>query len=84
MASVKLLKFLGEAPRITTELLPDGAAQIAYNAKLYSGDLIPYRNPVFDRNIGRTGTVKTIYPLNFLFFTYLKISIYFILFLIFF
>ena len=64
MASVKLLKFLGEAPRITTELLPDGAAQIAYNAKLYSGDLIPYRKPVFDRNIGRTGTVKTIYPLT--------------------
>ena len=64
MASVKLLKFLGEAPRITTELLPDGAAQIAYNTKLYSGDLIPYRKPVFDRNIGRTGTVKTIYPLK--------------------
>ena len=64
MASVKLLKFLGEAPRITTELLPDGAAQIAYNTKLYSGDLIPYRKPVFDRNVGRTGTIKTIYPLT--------------------
>ena len=64
MASVKLLKFLGEAPRITTELLPDGAAQTAYNAKLYSGDLIPYRKPVLDSNIGRTGTVKTLYPLT--------------------
>ena len=64
MASIKLLKFLGEAPRITTELLPDGAAQTAYNTKLYSGDLIPYRKPVFDRNIGRTGTIKTVYPLT--------------------
>ena len=64
MASVKLLKFLGEAPRITTELLPDGAAQTAYNTKLYSGDLIPYRKPVFDRNVGRTGTIKTVYPLT--------------------
>ena len=59
MASVKLLKFLGEAPRITTELLPDGAAQIAYNAKLYSGDLIPYREP---KKVGevKTGQIKTL------------------------
>ena len=45
MGSVKLTRFLGEAPKISTELLPDGAAQNAFNVKLYSGDLIPYRTP---------------------------------------
>jgi len=65
MASVKLLKFLGEAPRITTELLPDGAAQTSFNAKLYSGDLIPYRRPQFDPTQSiRSGTIKTIYKLT--------------------
>ena len=42
MGAVKINKFLGDAPKISTELLPDGAAQSAFNAKLYSGDLIPY------------------------------------------
>ena len=55
MGSVKLQKFLGEAPKISEELLPDGAAQTAYNVKLYSGDLIPYRTPKLVENIGRTG-----------------------------
>ena len=45
MASVKLIKFLGEAPKVSSELLPDGAAQTAFNVKLYSGDLLPYRTP---------------------------------------
>ena len=45
MASVKLTKFLGEAPKISSELLPDGVAQEAFNVKLYSGDLLPYRTP---------------------------------------
>ena len=64
MASVKLLKFLGEAPRIASELLPDGAAQTAYNTKLYSGDLMPYAKPCVDSTVGRTGQIKTIFPLT--------------------
>lgn len=64
MAGVKLLKFLGEAPRITSELLPDGAAQTSFNTKLYSGDLIPYRKPALSQNVNRTGPIKTIYPLT--------------------
>ena len=70
MASVKLLKFLGEAPRITTELLPDGAAQRAFNAKLYSGDLIPYKRPTTPfssqgiNNINRGQEIKTLYGLT--------------------
>ena len=64
MGSVKLQKFLGEAPKISEELLPDGAAQTAYNVKLYSGDLIPYRTPKLVENIGRTGTIQTLYKLT--------------------
>lgn len=64
MGSVKLTKFLGEAPKISSELLPDGAAQNAFNVKLYSGDLIPYRTPKLVESIGRTGTIQTLYKLT--------------------
>lgn len=64
MASVKLIKFLGEAPKISSELLPDGAAQKAFNVKLYSGDLLPYRTPVVVDNTERTGTIKTLHALK--------------------
>ena len=78
MGSVKLTKFLGEAPKISSELLPDGAAQNAFNVKLYSGDLIPYRTPKLVENVGRTGTIQTLYKLtnpakgNNVFLTYLN------------
>jgi len=64
MASVKLIKFLGEAPKISSELLPDGAAQTAFNVKLYSGDLLPYRTPVIVDNTERTGIIKTLHALK--------------------
>ncbi len=64
MGSVKLTKFLGEAPKVSSELLPDGAAQNAFNVKLYSGDLIPYRVPKTVDNLARQGSIKTIYPLK--------------------
>jgi len=64
MASVKLIKFLGEAPRISSELLPDGAAQEAFNVKLYSGDLLPYRTPVVVDNTERTEKIKTLHALK--------------------
>ena len=64
MAAVKLVKFLGEAPKISPELLPDSAGQLAYNVKLYSGDLIPYRLPYLVDNVGRTGDIKTLYGLR--------------------
>ncbi len=78
MGSVKLTRFLGESPKISSELLPDGAAQNAFNAKLYSGDLIPYRTPKLVENVGRTGTIQTLYKLtnptnnNNVFLTYLN------------
>jgi len=64
MAAVKLLKFLGESPKISAELLPDGAAQIAFNAKTYSGDLIPYRTPKAVFSSGRSGEIKTLHALR--------------------
>jgi hypothetical protein len=64
MAAVKIVKFLGEAPKIASELLPDAAAQTAFNVKLYSGDLIPYRLPSGAGDVGRVGDIKTIYALR--------------------
>lgn len=64
MAGVKIISFFGIAPKISPELLPETAGQIARNTKLYSGDLIPYPNPVVVGNTGRTGTIKTLYALK--------------------
>jgi len=65
MAGVKLQKFLGKAPRVAPELLPDMSAQVATNVKLYSGDLIPYPDPVVAGNHGLTGSEpKTLHALR--------------------
>jgi hypothetical protein len=64
MAGVKITTFLGIAPKVSPELLPDTASQIASNCKLYSGDLIPYPQPVIIGNCGRTGTIRTLYALR--------------------
>lgn len=64
MAGVKITNFLGKAPKISPELLPNTAAQIAENCKLYSGDLIPFPQPVVRANTGRTGTIRTLYALR--------------------
>jgi hypothetical protein len=64
MAGVKITNFLGKAPKVSPELLPNTAAQIAENCKLYSGDLIPYPQPVLIDNTGRTGVIKTLYALR--------------------
>lgn len=64
MTGVRLQKFLGKAPRIAPELLPDMAAQTATNVKLYSGDLIPYPQPVVVGNHGLNGVIpKTLHAL---------------------
>ena len=64
MAGVKIIGFLGTAPKISPELLPNTAGQIATNCKLYSGDLIPYPQPKVVANTGRTGTIKTLFALR--------------------
>lgn len=64
MAALKITNFLGIAPKIASELLPDTAAQVALNTKLYSGDLIPYPQPVTAGDTGQSTTVKTLYALR--------------------
>ena len=64
MPAAKITKFLGIAPKISPELLPNAAAQIATNVKLHSGDIIPYRQPLLISSPLQSGTVKTIYPLH--------------------
>lgn len=64
MPAVKITTFLGTAPKISPELLPAAAAQIANNCKLYSGDLIPYPQPVIIDNTSRTGVIKTLFILR--------------------
>ena len=64
MSAIKITKFLGTAPKNASELLPDTAAQVARNCKLYSGDLIPYPQPVITDNSARTGIVRTLYALR--------------------
>ena len=65
MAAIKIQRFLGEAPKISPELLPGSAAQLAFNTKLYSGDLIPYRLPTIATETGLTGApIQTIYGLR--------------------
>lgn len=64
MVAIKITKFVGTSPRNSPELLSDTGAQIARNGKLYSGDLIPYPQPLSVANSNRTGAVKTIYGLR--------------------
>jgi hypothetical protein len=64
MAAIKLQKFLGIAPKVSPELLPDGVGQTAHNLKLYSGDLIAIRDPLLFDSAERTGVIKTIFGMR--------------------
>jgi hypothetical protein len=64
MTAIKITKFIGTAPRNSPELLANTAAQVARNAKLYSGDLIPYPQPVVVANTKRTGAIQTLYGIK--------------------
>lgn len=64
MGASKIEKFLGEAPKLATELLPDTVAQVAVNVRLSSGDLVPFYLPSISAPLTKAGTIKTIYPLN--------------------
>lgn len=61
--AIKLVRFFGQAPKISPELLPDTVAQYAYNLDLWSGDLIPYRQSEEVATLDKVGTIRTIYPL---------------------
>lgn len=61
---LKISRFLGRAPKQSGELLPETMAQVARNCKLYSGDLIPYPEPVATGDTVRTGGVQTLYGIR--------------------
>lgn len=62
--SAKIAKFLGTAPKISPELLPETTAQVARNIKLFSGDLLPYRGEEAMDVLDKPGVIKTIYPMD--------------------
>lgn len=62
--AIKIVKFFGEAPKISPELLPETVAQYAYNLDLSSGDLMPYRRPETHAALDKVGTIRSIYPLE--------------------
>ena len=64
MGAVKIVKFLGEAPKLATEHLPESAAAFAYNIKLYSGDMIPYNEPTDLAAFAKSGEIKSIFPMD--------------------
>jgi hypothetical protein len=64
MPAIKITGFLGTAPKISPELLPPTAAQVAENCKLYSGDLIPFPVPHIVASTNRSGTIRTLYALR--------------------
>ena len=64
MTSTKLTGFGGTLPRVSPELLPTPAAQIARDVKLYSGDLVPTPAPVVFAAAGRGGVIRTLYALR--------------------
>jgi len=62
--ALKIVKFFGEAPKISPELLPETVAQYAFNLDLSSGDLLPFRRSEVAATLDKVGTVKTIYPMT--------------------
>ena len=62
--ALKLVRFFGEAPKVSPELLPETVAQYAFNLDLSSGDLLPYRRPEEVAVLDKVGEAKTIYPLT--------------------
>lgn len=52
MAIIKLIGFTGEVPKLSARLLPDNAAQGAFNTRLTSGDLRPIRRSRFRHSFG--------------------------------
>jgi len=64
MAAIKIQKFLGTAPKVSSELLPDGAAQTANHLQLYSGDLIPYPETFESNSVPRLGELKTLFGMR--------------------
>lgn len=61
MATLKLIQFSGEIPRLLPRLLPDTSAQRAENVRLDDGGLTPMRQARLDDTIVGVDPIETIY-----------------------
>lgn len=61
MATLKLIQFSGEIPRLLPRLLPESASQRAENVRLDDGGLTPIRKSRLDHTIEGMTDVKSIY-----------------------
>lgn len=64
MPAISIKKFLGIAPKVSPELLPETVAQVANNVKLYSGDLIPISRPTKQLTLAKGVGVLAVYPMD--------------------
>lgn len=64
MPAVKIQKFLGKAPRISPELLPESVAQEAVNTTFYSGDIFPYYQPSTEVALAKTPPILALYKME--------------------
>lgn len=64
MPSIRVQNFGGLAPRISDRLLPQNAATIADNCKLWSGEIRPFRSPKPDPSVLRDGFIETVHNVN--------------------
>jgi len=63
MSILRIKVLSGERPRVSARLLPDGAAQIAKNCKLWSGELRPWRDFSLIENPTKAGPLLTVFPM---------------------
>lgn len=61
MATLKLIQFSGEIPRMIPRLLPDTASQRAENVRLDDGGLTPIRKARLEHVVSGTDPIATIY-----------------------
>jgi len=61
MTAQRIQSFTGIMPRVNRRLLPDEAAQVAYNCLLTDGVLTPIASPLEVEDLGGTADVLTVY-----------------------
>lgn len=64
MVAIKLQKFLGAAPRLSEEQLPDRVGEVAYNVNPFSGDLIPYPDIGLVTTVPQSVAIEGLYGLH--------------------
>lgn len=64
MPTFRIQGFGGEIPRLSPHLLPDNAAQVASNLKLYSGDIRPVFGPLFTASLNGVSNPRSLYRLR--------------------